>query len=58
MQAHSEKEHSMARNVSMSFNWQGPMDYAQACTRVRLAEEAGSRPYGSLRPGVAIVSRY
>ncbi len=31
----------MARNLSMSFNWQGPMDYAQACTRVRLAEEAG-----------------
>jgi F420-dependent oxidoreductase-like protein len=25
----------------MSFNWQGPMDYTQACTRVRLAEEAG-----------------
>jgi F420-dependent oxidoreductase-like protein len=31
----------MARTLSMSFNWQGPMDYAQACTRVRLAEEAG-----------------
>ena len=31
----------MARNVSMSFTWQGAMDYAQACTRVRLAEEAG-----------------
>ena len=31
----------MARNLSMSFNWQGAMDYAQACTRVRLAEEAG-----------------
>jgi F420-dependent oxidoreductase-like protein len=25
----------------MSFTWQGPMDYAAACTRVRLAEEAG-----------------
>jgi F420-dependent oxidoreductase-like protein len=31
----------MARILSMSFNWQGPMDYAQACARVRLAEEAG-----------------
>jgi F420-dependent oxidoreductase-like protein len=31
----------MARFLSMSFNWQGPMDYAQACARVRLAEEAG-----------------
>jgi F420-dependent oxidoreductase-like protein len=31
----------MARTLSISFNWQGPMDYAQACTRVRLAEEAG-----------------
>jgi F420-dependent oxidoreductase-like protein len=31
----------MARTVSMSFNWQGPMDYDQACNRVRLAEEAG-----------------
>jgi F420-dependent oxidoreductase-like protein len=31
----------MARILSMSFNWQGPLDYAQACTRVRLAEEAG-----------------
>jgi F420-dependent oxidoreductase-like protein len=25
----------------MSFNWQGPMDYEQACAHVRLAEEAG-----------------
>jgi F420-dependent oxidoreductase-like protein len=25
----------------MGFNWQGPMDYEQACTRVRLADEAG-----------------
>jgi F420-dependent oxidoreductase-like protein len=25
----------------MSFNWQGPMDYEQACSRVRLAEDAG-----------------
>jgi F420-dependent oxidoreductase-like protein len=31
----------MVRTLSMSFNWQGPMDYAQACARVRLAEEAG-----------------
>jgi F420-dependent oxidoreductase-like protein len=31
----------MARTLSMSFNWQGPMDYEQACARVRLAEEAG-----------------
>jgi F420-dependent oxidoreductase-like protein len=31
----------MARTLSMSFTWQGPMDYEQACTRVRLAEEAG-----------------
>jgi F420-dependent oxidoreductase-like protein len=31
----------MARTLSMSFNWQGPMDYAQACARVRLADEAG-----------------
>jgi F420-dependent oxidoreductase-like protein len=31
----------MARTLSMSFNWQGPMDYEQACTRVRLAEAAG-----------------
>ena len=31
----------MARTLSMSFNWQGPMDYEQACSRVRLAEEAG-----------------
>jgi F420-dependent oxidoreductase-like protein len=31
----------MGRILSMSFNWQGPMDFAQACARVRLAEEAG-----------------
>jgi F420-dependent oxidoreductase-like protein len=31
----------MARTLSISFNWQGPIDYDQACTRVRLAEEAG-----------------
>jgi F420-dependent oxidoreductase-like protein len=31
----------MGRTLSMSFNWQGPMDYEQACARVRLAEEAG-----------------
>src|ERR671923_839398 len=30
----------MARTLAMSFNWQGPMDYDQACARVRLAEEA------------------
>jgi len=31
----------MAHRVSISFNWQGPMDYDQALARVRLAEEAG-----------------
>jgi F420-dependent oxidoreductase-like protein len=31
----------MARILSMSFNWQGPMGYEQACAHVRLAEEAG-----------------
>jgi F420-dependent oxidoreductase-like protein len=31
----------MARTLSMSFTWQGPMDYEHACTRVRMAEEAG-----------------
>jgi F420-dependent oxidoreductase-like protein len=31
----------MARTLSMSFNWQGPMDYEHACTGVRLADEAG-----------------
>jgi F420-dependent oxidoreductase-like protein len=31
----------MPRTLSMSFNWQGPMDYERACARVRLAEEAG-----------------
>jgi F420-dependent oxidoreductase-like protein len=31
----------MARTLSMSFTWQGPMDYEQACAHVRLAEEAG-----------------
>jgi F420-dependent oxidoreductase-like protein len=31
----------MARILSMSFNWQGPIDYEQACAHVRLAEEAG-----------------
>jgi F420-dependent oxidoreductase-like protein len=31
----------MPRTLSMSFNWQGPMDYAEACARVRVAEEAG-----------------
>jgi F420-dependent oxidoreductase-like protein len=31
----------MARKLSISFNWQGPMDYQQAVARVRLADEAG-----------------
>lgn len=31
----------MARKLSISFNWQGPLDYDQACARVRLAEDAG-----------------
>ena len=31
----------MARTLSIGFNWQGPIDYEQACARVRLAEEAG-----------------
>lgn len=31
----------MARKLSLSFNWQGPMDYEQACARLRLADEAG-----------------
>jgi F420-dependent oxidoreductase-like protein len=31
----------MARTLSISFNWQGPMDYEHACTRVRLADDAG-----------------
>jgi F420-dependent oxidoreductase-like protein len=31
----------MARTLSMSFTWQGPMDYEHACTRVRLADETG-----------------
>ncbi|HEY7494366.1 MAG TPA: LLM class flavin-dependent oxidoreductase [Candidatus Tectomicrobia bacterium] len=31
----------MARKLSISFNWQGPLDYDQACARVRLAEAAG-----------------
>jgi F420-dependent oxidoreductase-like protein len=31
----------MARTLSMSFNWQGPIDYEQACARVRVADEAG-----------------
>src|SRR5262245_6281332 len=37
----SEKGCGMAHKVSISFNWQGPMDYEQALARVRLAEEAG-----------------
>src|SRR5262245_22909615 len=32
---------NMARTLSMSFTWQGPMDYEQACAHVHLAEEAG-----------------
>jgi F420-dependent oxidoreductase-like protein len=31
----------MAQTLSISFNWQGPMDYEHACTRVRLADDAG-----------------
>ncbi|MGE3536208.1 MAG: LLM class flavin-dependent oxidoreductase [Candidatus Tectimicrobiota bacterium] len=31
----------MSRKLSISFNWQGPMDYDQALARVRLAEDAG-----------------
>ena len=31
----------MSRTLSMSFNWQGPMNYAEAGTGVRLAEDAG-----------------
>jgi F420-dependent oxidoreductase-like protein len=31
----------MARKLSLSFNWQGPMDYDDACARVRMAEAAG-----------------
>lgn len=31
----------MARKLSISFNWQGPMDYDQALARVRMAEDAG-----------------
>ncbi|MGH8058891.1 MAG: LLM class flavin-dependent oxidoreductase [Candidatus Entotheonellia bacterium] len=32
----------MARTLSLSFNWQGPMDYERACKRVRLADDAGA----------------
>lgn len=31
----------MARQLCISFNWQGPLDYDQACAQVQLAEEAG-----------------
>lgn len=31
----------MARKLCIGFNWQGPIDYDQACARVRLADEAG-----------------
>ena len=31
----------MAYKLSMSFNWQGPMNYDEACARVRMAEAAG-----------------
>jgi F420-dependent oxidoreductase-like protein len=31
----------MAQKLCISFNWQGPMDYDQACARVRAADEAG-----------------
>jgi F420-dependent oxidoreductase-like protein len=35
------KERGMAKKLSISFNWQGPMDYRQAVDHVRLADEAG-----------------
>jgi F420-dependent oxidoreductase-like protein len=31
----------MVRRLCIGFNWQGPIDYDAACTRVRLADEAG-----------------
>lgn len=31
----------MARQLSISFNWQGPMDYDAALARVRMADDAG-----------------
>jgi F420-dependent oxidoreductase-like protein len=31
----------MTRTLSLSFNWQGPMNYAEACASVRVAEDAG-----------------
>ncbi|MGQ4808203.1 putative coenzyme F420-dependent oxidoreductase [Candidatus Entotheonellaceae bacterium PAL068K] len=31
----------MARRLSIGFNWQGPLDYDQACAWVRLADAAG-----------------
>jgi F420-dependent oxidoreductase-like protein len=34
-------ERHMARKLCISFNWQGPLDYGQACARVRVADEAG-----------------
>ena len=31
----------MTRQLSIGFNWQGPLDYDQACARVRVADDAG-----------------
>lgn len=31
----------MTRRLSIGFNWQGQLDYDEACARVRLADEAG-----------------
>ncbi len=31
----------MARRLSIGFNWQGSLDYDEACRRVRAADEAG-----------------
>ena len=31
----------MARRLSIGFNWQGGLDYDEACARVRLADDAG-----------------
>ncbi len=37
----NREEQGMARKLCIGFNWQGPIDYDQACARVRLADEAG-----------------
>ena len=36
----------MAQKLCISFNWQGPMDYDQACARVRAADEVGVNSSG------------